>query len=34
LTIPSRLAYRAEGSPPTIPRDATLVFEIELMDVR
>ena len=34
LTIPARLAYGSEGSPPRIPAEATLVFEIELMDVR
>lgn len=34
LTVPARLAYGAAGSPPVIPPDATLVFEIELVDVR
>ena len=34
LVVPSRLAYGADGSPPVIPPDATLVFEIELVDVR
>lgn len=34
LVIPSRLAYGPDGSPGVIPPDATLVFEIELVDVR
>ncbi len=34
LTIPARLAYGAAGAAPSIPPDATLVFEIELMDAK
>jgi FKBP-type peptidyl-prolyl cis-trans isomerase len=31
--VPSGLAYGKRGSPPVIPADAALNFEIELMDV-
>jgi FKBP-type peptidyl-prolyl cis-trans isomerase FkpA len=34
LVCPASLAYGAEGSPPTIPGGATLVFDVELLDVK
>ncbi len=33
LTIPSRLGYRDEGRPPEIPGKATLVFDVELVEI-
>lgn len=33
LVCPSKIAYGDAGSPPTIPPGATLVFEIELLEI-
>ena len=34
LTIPPHYGYGAEGAPGAIPPNATLIFDVELLDVR
>ena len=34
LTIPARLAYGSKGAPPDIPKDAALIFDIKVLEIK
>jgi FKBP-type peptidyl-prolyl cis-trans isomerase len=34
IIVPPELAYGTRGQPPRIPRSATLIFDIELLEIR